>query len=214
MAVPAQPKLYHILHVDRLRSVLADGYLFADARMVNRNGCGTTIGMSGIKQRRLQSVLDCYAGLHVGDCVPFYFCPRSIMLFLFYRNNHSELTYHGGQEPIVHLEADLLRTVEWVQAHNQRWAFTLSNAGSGYFESRCNLDQLGEINWAAVENRDFRNPSVKEGKQAEFLVEQRFPWSLVERIGVHSRTVAQQVANALSGAEHRPRIEIKQEWYY
>lgn len=214
MAVPAQPKLYHILHVDRLRSVLADGYLFCDARMVNRNGCGTTIGMSGIKQRRLQSLLDCHAGLHVGDCVPFYFCPRSIMLFLFYCNNHSELTYRGGQGPIVHLEADLLRTVEWAQAHNQRWAFTLSNAGSGYFESRCNLNQLGEIDWAAVANRDFRSPNVKEGKQAEFLVEQRFPWSLVERIGVHTRTVAQQVANALSGAEHRPRIEIKQEWYY
>lgn len=214
MAVPAQPKLYHILHVDRLRSVLADGHLFCDAQMMNRMGTGTTIGLSGIKQRRLESLLDCHIGLHVGDCVPFYFCPRSIMLFLFYRNNHPELTYHGGQEPIVHLEADLRRTVEWARAHDQRWAFTLSNAGSGYFESRCDLDQLGEINWAAVQNRDFRAPSVKEGKQAEFLVERRFPWSLAERIGVHSEAMAQQVANALHGAEHRPRIEIKREWYY
>lgn len=31
MAVPAQPKIYHILHVDRLASVLADGKLWSDA---------------------------------------------------------------------------------------------------------------------------------------------------------------------------------------
>lgn len=214
MTVPARPKLYHILHVDRLRSVLADAYLFCDARMANHQGGGTIIGLSGIKQRRLESLLVCHPGLHVGDCVPFYFCPRSIMLFLFYRNNHPELTYRGGQEPIVHLEADLHRTIEWAQAHDQRWAFTLSNAGSSYFESRCDVDRLGEINWTAVQNRDFRDPNVKEGKQAEFLIERCFPWNLVERIGVHSQAVAQQVADALHGAEHRPRIEIKPEWYY
>ncbi len=30
MTVPAQPKLYHIVHVDRLRSIVADGHLWSD----------------------------------------------------------------------------------------------------------------------------------------------------------------------------------------
>ena len=30
MTVPAQPKLYHIVHVDRLRSIVADGRLCCD----------------------------------------------------------------------------------------------------------------------------------------------------------------------------------------
>jgi hypothetical protein len=214
VAVPAHPKIYHILHVDRLASVLEDGYLFCDARMNGRADCGTTIGMGRIKQRRLASLLDCHAGLHLGDCVPFYFCPRSVMLYLLYCANHRDLAYRGGQEPIIHLQADLGVVVDWAENNRSRWAFTLSNAGSGDFESRCDLAQLDQINWAAVSNPDFRDPAVKEGKQAEFLVEGQFPWGLVERIGVHSRAVAQKVANMLGTRTPRPPIEIKPEWYY
>lgn len=218
MAVPAHPKIYHILHTDRLASVLADGSLFCDARMNGRSNCGSTIGMSDIKQRRLTLPVDCHSGLHVGDCVPFYFCPRSVMLYLLHCANHQNLAYRGGQDLIIHLEADLRRTVDWAQHHGQRWTFTLSNAGAYYFESRCDLAQLGEIDWDAVHAAKWSGAgvsgSVKEGKQAEFLVEDRFPWELVERIGVRSRTVAQKVADTLGAREPRPPIEIKPEWYY
>jgi hypothetical protein len=61
---------------------------------------------------------------------------------------------------------------------------------------------------------DFRPADVKEGKQAEFLVHQSFPWELVERIGVSSQGMAQQVANAMQGLAHRPRVEIRSDWYY
>ena len=37
----------------------------------------------------------------MGDCVPFYSCPRSVVLFVIQRANHQELTYQGGQGPIV-----------------------------------------------------------------------------------------------------------------
>lgn len=50
------------------------------------------------------------------------------MLYLIFRQN-DELSYEGGQEPIVHLEADLAETVAWAEANDKRWAFTLSNAG-------------------------------------------------------------------------------------
>jgi hypothetical protein len=70
------------------------------------------------------------------------------------------------------------------------------------------------VNWPAVAALDFRPADVKEGKQAEFLVEDSFPWDLVERIGVLARGIGQQVADAMQGASHRPRIEIKRDWYY
>lgn len=105
--VPPQPKIYHIAHVDRLPSIMADGFLWCDAEVVRRAPAGTTIGMNNIKQRRLHELrLSSHPDLHVGDCVPFYFCPRSVMLFLIHRRNQ-ELAYTGGQEPILHFEADL-----------------------------------------------------------------------------------------------------------
>ena len=116
MTVPAQPKIYHIVHVDRLQSIIRSGSLLCDAQIVANNTAGTTIGMSNIKQRRLNELsLTSYPDLHVGDCVPFYFCPRSIMLYLIYQANHSELTYRGGQGPIIHLQADLHRCTAWAQ---------------------------------------------------------------------------------------------------
>lgn len=176
------------------------------------------IGMSEIKQRRLTLSLHCHAGLHVGDCVPFYFCPRSVMLYLLHLGNHPNLTYRGGQGPIVHLESDLHASVQWAEQEGVRWAFTLSNAGAFYFESRRNLDQLSEINWNAVHANQWSGPGIssliKEGKQAELLIEHAFPWHLVERIGVLWQGTAQQVANVIRKAAHRPGVEIKPDWYY
>ena len=140
------------------------------------------------------------------------------MLFLIKCDNDPDFTYHGGQQPIVHLEADFQKTVQWAEANGKRWALTLSNAGSFYFEDRRELSQLCEINWDAVgamwwSGRGIPD-TVKEGKQAEFLVEECFPWELVDRIGVYSNAIANRVDQALTGVSHRPIIETKRDWYY
>lgn len=213
MPAPARPKIYHIVHVDNLASIVADSCLWSDAVMVKRQG-GTVIGMGSIKQRRLSLSISCHDGLNVGDCVPFYFCSRSIMLFVIHCANHPELTYRGGQQPIVHLEADLHQVVQWARVNGRRWAFSLSNAGAYYTQFRGQLDQLDEINWKGVAATDFRSSEVKEAKQSEFLVEQSFPWHLVERIGVHSQGIAPRVASAMTGSTHRPKVEVQRNWYY
>jgi len=211
---PARPKIYHIVHVDRLASIIGDGCLWCDAVMVGRAGDGTTIGMGSIKARRLSLPMDCHPGDKVGDYVPFYFCPRSIMLYVIHCANHPELTYHDGQGLIVHLEADLHEVVAWADANARHWAFSLSNAGAFYTQFRSRLDQLHDVNWPAVEATDFRSAEIKEGKQAEFLLHQSFPWHLFRRMGVLAPSVAQRAANAMSSAAHRPTIEIRRDWYY
>lgn len=104
---PAQPKIYHITHLDNLAAMAAEGRLVSDALMIQRGGPQAPIGMSRIKQRRLTLPVSCHPGDFVGDYVPFYFCPRSVMLYVLHRGNDPDLAYRGGQSPIVHLEADL-----------------------------------------------------------------------------------------------------------
>ena len=43
------------------------------------------------------------------------------------------------------------------------------------------MDQLGEIDWEAVQTNRWQR--CKERKQAEFLLENSFPWHLVETVG-------------------------------
>ena len=212
--VPANPKIYHITPFDRLASIVSDGYLWSDAEARRRQVGGSTIGIYGIKQNRLTNELSSHPGLHVGECVPFYFCPRSVMLYMNYKQNSPSLSYQGGQDTIVHLEADLHRTAEWAQANDRRWAFTTSNAGSNYFVDYSDLRDLDKINWDAVSATWWSDPPVKEGKQAEFLVEYSFPWHLVSRIGIRTDMLYNAVQQVLRGQRNRPKVEVKPGWYY
>ena len=73
---------------------------------------------------------------------------------------------------------------------------------------------LNEIDWEAVAARDFCDPQVKEGKQAEFLVYGFFPWHLVRRIGVKSLSIQRRVLRVLTGAAHQPVVKILPDWYF
>lgn len=211
---PIPTRIYHITHVDNLPSILSDDGLLSDAEMIARGGPQVAVGMSTIKQRRLELPVKCHPGDVVGEYVPFYFCPRSIMLYLLHMGNHPELTYQGGQGPILHLEADLEATAAMASEAGVRWAFSLSNAGARYAEFRSSLTDLDEVDWAAVANQDFRPASVKEGKQAEFLVQRFFPWSLVERIGVRTVAIQDRVLEALLDASHKPEVAVLPRWYF
>lgn len=200
--------------MDNLAAIVADGELRSDATMIASGKHRATIGMSKIKERRLGLPIDCHPGCHVGEFVPFYFYPRSIMLYVLHCANHRELAYRGGQEPIIHLEADLHEVVTWANANGRRWAFSLSNAGAYYARFRAELAGLGEVDWSAVAAIDFRDARVKEAKQAEFLVHGSLPWALVARIGVCSPSALSQSAGVLAGAVHKPRLERRADWYY
>lgn len=211
---PVQPKIYHITHVENLSSIVADDALLCDRSMIERRGESAGIGIGDIKGRRLELPVTCHPGGFVGDYVPFYFCPRSIMLFVIHCGNHPELKYRDGQELIVHLQADLQNVVAWARKNGVRWAFSLSNAGARYATFGKSLAGMKDIDWTAVAATDFRSTEVKEGKQAEFLIHGSFPWALVERIGVKSATIKAQAEAAIRGASHRPTVEIRPDWYF
>ena len=72
MPAPADPKIFHIVHLDRLQSIIADGGLLCDAAVAERAPVGNTIGMNDIKRRRLTELrLNSHRALYVGACVPF-----------------------------------------------------------------------------------------------------------------------------------------------
>lgn len=213
--MPSNPKIYHIVHKNRLLSILQDGYLFSDAVIRERNNDLPMIGLQDIKNRRSSNILNSYPNLTVGQCVPFYFCPRSIMLYLIHQGN-SNLQYQNGQDDIIHLQADFYQVINWAntQSPKVRWAFTTSNAGSNYFEDYNQLSELTKINWSAVNEKYWSDPHIKEGKQAEFLIEQKFPIHLIEQIGVYNQSVYGEVRQIIQNFNHQIQTNICSDWYY
>jgi ssDNA thymidine ADP-ribosyltransferase, DarT len=214
-SVPSNPKIYHITHIDNLPNIIASAGLVSDAnRIANELNC-SLVGMSTIKQRRLDEIeVSCHPGTKVGQYVPFYFCPRSIMLYILHMGNHPDIDYSGGQEQIVHLQCDLNTTINWANTNSVNWAFSDRNAGSYLVLFYNDISDLNKIDWLSVHSKDFRDAKVKEGKQAEFLTFDVFPWILIEKIGIINSTMELKVQTMLANAGHQPVIAVERSWYF
>lgn len=211
--MPAWPRVYHITHVANLPGIIRDG-LLSDGEMVSRGGPAQPIGMANIKGARLLKPMPCYPGRSVGEFVPFNFCPRSVMLYVISQGDHPNLGYRGGQGPIIHLQYDLHQVLDWADLAGREWAFTAGNARAGYTSFHTNRSELGGLDWDAVDAVDWRDPFVKDAKQAELLIRNAVPFGLVETIGVRGADIAATVQAALSATTHRPPVVVERTWYY
>jgi len=136
------------------------------------------------------------------------------MLYILHMGNHPDITYHGGQRPILHLQADMEEAIRWAETSSVRWSFTDRNAGTRFTSFYMNRGDLDKIDWDAVRSTDFRDHLVKEGKQAEFLVHDTCPWHLVEKIGVFNEKIFDHVTGILQYIQHKPVVQIEKTWYY
>ena len=209
-------EIFHITHVDNLSQIVKSGGLLSDFRLnqerlesMNRR---VNIGYEDIKNRRLTLPVSSHPGTMVGEYVPFYFCPRSVMLYVIHRC-HPKLCYQGGQGEIVHLVSTVQSAVN--ASVDRPWAFSDGNAGAFYTRFYNSLDQLDRvIDWDAVNSSDWRDPAIKEKKQAEFLVHDHFPWTSIHQIGVYEENIALRVQHAFENHSHHPEVIIRPKWYY
>lgn len=213
-SIQHHPKIFHITHVDNLPGIVRDGAIWSDAKLLDSGIDCHLIGIAGIKERRLTLPVQCHPNTFIGDYVPFYLCDRSIMLYILYMGNHPDLSYTGGQGPIIHLVSDLEATVEWAESNQKPWAFTDGNAAASYANFYNNLADLDKIDWAAVGNHNFSDPIIQERKQSEFLVHEYLPWHLIERIAVIDNRIEDKVQLTLREVDQLPNISVERSWYY
>lgn len=202
---PDQTRIYHITDVANLPAILAAGGLHSDATMAHRQTA--VIGYEHIKLRRLTEIqVACCGGRFVGSFVPFYFCPRSPMLYTINRGNTGRPP--GCQRSIVHL----VSTVGAALAQNRLWAISDGNAGTRHATFSSNVSSLAGLDWSAIRATQWQG-RVHE-KQAEFLLADFFYWSGIQAIGCYNEEVAQQVREMLMPHAHRPTVSAEPSWYY
>lgn len=87
--------IYHITHGRNLAAIIAAGGLWCDAQIAARGLTPLGIAHQHIKERRKQRIVPCAAGGTLADYVPFYFAPRSPMLYAIHSGYVER--YDGGQ---------------------------------------------------------------------------------------------------------------------
>ncbi len=86
MKRPVPTPLYHFTHVSHLASIVKDG-LLSDTDAVRTGALIVEVGHAGIKERRRGRMVPIGPGGAVSDYVPFYFAPRSPMMYAIHRGN-------------------------------------------------------------------------------------------------------------------------------
>ena len=196
--------IYHITDVANLKAIVADGGLHSDATMQTRDYEG--IGYSNIKKRRLEEIrVPCCGNRFVGEFVPFYYCPRSPMLYTINKGNTGRPV--GCQTTIVHLVSRVGFAVDL----GRQWAVSDGNAGAYHTSFFGELDAVRSLDWNAI-NADSWGGRQHQ-KHAEFLVESFFPFKGFTEIGCYDANAAAQVATIL-GTAYKPLVSVKRKWYY
>jgi len=177
----AVPAIYHITHIKNLERIVREGGLFCDRTAQDFKA--VNIGHQHIKDRRLKRIVELSPGGTVGDYVPFYFAPRSPMLYVIDRGG--VIGYEDGQKPVVYLSS----STEAVSKAGLPFVFTEGHAEMAYTDFYNNLDDLDKVDWRLMGEKYWHDTDEdgdrKRRRQAEFLVHEFFPWKSVSYIGVY-----------------------------
>ncbi|MDH6100191.1 DUF4433 domain-containing protein [Anabaenopsis sp. FSS-46] len=206
--------IYHITHINNLPSILKSGELMAHSRLRQETIQYQDIAHGHIQDRRSMTLVPCGAGGTLHNYVPFYFAPRSPMLYAIHKNNVGQ--YRDGQTPILHL----VSSAEAVAA-KLSFVFTDGHAiiqNTGFFADLEDLYTDGVIDWKIMRTRSWRDTAEdgdrKRRRQAEFLVHQFLPWELIEEIGVINTTIQTQVKQILQTFNFHTPVRVNCKWYY
>jgi hypothetical protein len=199
-------KVSHITHIDNLGSILAQGCLWSDSKRIELGLVNQNIGYSHIKQRRLVRPVNVAGGGTIGQYVPFNFCPRSVMLFVIHKGHPD---FQDGQDRVLHLISD----IDTIRLSNQHCFFTDIHADLDYAEQIDDFDRIGELDLQRIINEKYWQ-DFKEEKQAEFLAFELVQWVSIQQIGVKTQAIADEVNALLHGAQHKPEVLVRPEWYY
>lgn len=159
----------------------------------------------------------------IHDYVPFYFAPRSPMLFTINKGNVPDCDHR--QDDIVHF----VTTVETVQKNRLPFVFYDYNATLNIANCYNDLRDLGRINWDLFQEQpcldgyckywknDMNNPKYvlrQETRQAEFLVHQSVALELMVVVGAYDEAKAAKVSEIFREAGVHLSVQVKPQWYF
>jgi hypothetical protein len=199
-------------HISNLSSVLASGGLQSNSALRHGGISYSDIAYQDLQGRRATKRVPCGKRGVLHDYVPFYFNPRSPMLYTIHKGNVS--SYSQGQFPIVHL----VTTAQAVEASGCSFVFTDGHgivAFTGFFDD---LAQLDSVDWDVMRDTYWRDTNEDQDRsrrrQAEFLVHEFVPFEIITEIGVYNGNVQRQVEAALQATPYQPVVKEERNWYY
>lgn len=206
--------IYHMTHIKNLASIINAKGLWSDNERIRQQLPQVNIAYQELKARRRQTTIQVAAGGFLGDYVPFYFAPRTPMLYTIVRGNVPNVAI--DQQDIIYLVSSVERVIQ----EDCQWCFTDGHAVEQFSKFYTQHSDLRHLDWDVIQSRQWartpEDPDRQRRKQAEFLVHQNFPLPWIRMIAVANNSTVQKVNQILAEYEHRPQVSItvQRNWYY
>lgn len=202
----------HMTHITNLPAILEQDGLWCDQQARERGLTQQTIGHDHIKRRRARRPVRVNPGGFLCDYVPLYFAHHTPMLYAIHRNGVQD--YGGGQAEVIYLVA---RTSA-IRRSGIPFVFTDGSAVAEISHQFTDLSDLLQLDWEVIKANYWKNTDDdgdrERRKQAEFLVHNFLPWTLVQGIAVKTPSMADRVLALLQGQTHSPPVRVMPDWYY
>ncbi|MFB9759125.1 type II toxin-antitoxin system toxin DNA ADP-ribosyl transferase DarT [Ectobacillus funiculus] len=208
----SQTVIFHITHINNLDNILKSNGLHCITTIKSQNTIYKNIAHSGIQDVRASTGVPVppYGGLH--DYVPFYFAPRSPMLYTINQGNVAG--YSDGQDPIVYL----VTTVEKIAKDSLPYCFTDGHGIMFFTSFYKDLKDLSEIDWKIMKEMywadTLEDNDRKRRRQAEFLVHNFLPITSINWICTMNSTRKLEVEQLLQNYNINIPVHVKRNWYY
>jgi hypothetical protein len=124
--------------------------------------------------------------------------------------------YSEGQEPLIYL----VSSAQAIEEARIKFVYSDGHGLATFTDWFDDLDKLDAVDWTVVNLRywtdNINDMDRQRKKQAEFLVHQCCPWSLIQEIVVIDSTMRQRVETiqAAFPADQRRVVRVDRNWYY
>jgi hypothetical protein len=209
MKAPDTIWLYRITHRDNLSHILQYGICQKDHPDAKPDY--KVIGHKDIIGKRTDHLVKIDGYGNIGDYVPFYFTPKSIMLY-------NILTGYGVPKVPPGEIIFIATTVSKVASCGNRYFFTDGQANTSISRHLHQLQDLDKVDWEVINSGDFKKSMADIDRprryQAEFLVESHVPVNCIEAIVAYNESGATFVKKELARTDLLTPVYIKNSFYF
>lgn len=220
--------LFHFTAFKNLEKIFSLGAIKSKNLLRSENVIPVNIACNNIQDKRARTIVDAQ-GRTLHDYVPFYFAPRSPMLYSIIHNNVPEAE-ETNQDNFVYLVSSV------DDLCNQQFVFTDYQAIVTYASFYNDLSDLDKICWDLIfeyphlpkqnppfrgyckffQNNDMdpRYVKRKEARLAEFLVLSQVSIEKISLIVVKNQNMKDYVEKLLLKYNINIKVEIRADWYF
>lgn len=232
---PNPTPIFHILTIESFKKVLECGYLFCRNMLQAYKIECDDISYEDIQDRRHSIIIPYSFGATLHDYVPFYFAPRSPMLYTLHRQN---VRSGFDQKNAIYL----VTSAQKVAQAGLEYVFFDAHAIMAVAHCYNKLDDLNKINWRIfLENPPIRNfgyncsdilplplyckiwndrcdnpdyANRKAQRQAEFNIKNKVDINFFDCIVVYDMDKKKQVEKLLNQYRVLIPVCVIRSWYY